>query len=829
MDQFFKKIHRFRNEIEMNEKEHQQMDDAILSFMQENPLQGKKQKIKKEKVHSPSLMGAFLAGFARSFVYVALAIVVVIVGGGATTFAAEGALPGEALYGFKVNVSEELRSAFLFSERDKAQWEAERVERRLLEIEKLIQQNGHPDDQFLELAQENITRHSKQVALATRSLHDNGDSEAILSIVNQLQGSLDTYSRLLSELVQKNPGAVDPEVQKLVENIESTQQTAKSAEFRLFLARQGITGPDIGEDGDLPNDKRIQFVFPEVGESLVMGNSYAILWTDQTHESGSLTLELLREDNSVAGFIGVKSSQDGKIIWDPKFIFRHENDLQSEKLEPGTFKIRASFFGNSGTRFTSISGVFHVIEPTVTSTGVQVNVRGMENGVDTSVHNALVEIFDMKGMKVDSHYTDVAGKVYFRVIPGTYTIRASSSNASQYALTKLSVAYVKDTSVDLSLILDQKKEDPTGKTELQLAPFQKGIEFITPNRLAEFFKYSTNANIIRWKMLDGSLGGTASNFFLRNMDGRIADIITENLPGLFKGSLLYNIPHTILPGRYYIEVEAKGNVVGRSEIFDIIDSDAPLVNVDVVQEETYYVAENTDESIAAEFSIKPSAKVVLDNILLTCSANGKYISQARIQRVGGKLSKMAEQSSQEFIFFDNLAEPISEKAVYRVFVRVKEGLRPQTIFCGIAHPEDISFEDKENIFQVRSYGVRVDVTKKGRLQIVKREVGDDTSFAKILAPVPNFYKRGYPIILEWRPSSSHSGTQEQVQILLEGWGGEVLAVLSKSISIDTGKLMWQIPEDFAPNTYRFEIIGPGGVSVQSNMFSVVSEFPSEDY
>lgn len=57
---------------------------------------------------------------------------------GTASYAAESALPGDALYGFKVNVNESVRGAFSFSAEDKANWEIEKIERRAHEKAQLV-------------------------------------------------------------------------------------------------------------------------------------------------------------------------------------------------------------------------------------------------------------------------------------------------------------------------------------------------------------------------------------------------------------------------------------------------------------------------------------------------------------------------------------------------------------------------------------------------------------------------------------------------------------------------------------------------------------------
>lgn len=73
--------------------------------------------------------------FSRAFFAPALFMLLVI--GGATAYAAEGALPGDLLYPIKVSVNEPVRGALAFSAEAKAAWHAEAVGRRVREAETL--------------------------------------------------------------------------------------------------------------------------------------------------------------------------------------------------------------------------------------------------------------------------------------------------------------------------------------------------------------------------------------------------------------------------------------------------------------------------------------------------------------------------------------------------------------------------------------------------------------------------------------------------------------------------------------------------------------------
>ena len=69
--------------------------------------------------------------------WVAALIIVILVAGGGTSLAAEQSLPGEPLYAVKVGLNEPVRGWLVFNDQARADWQAERVARRLQEMSAL--------------------------------------------------------------------------------------------------------------------------------------------------------------------------------------------------------------------------------------------------------------------------------------------------------------------------------------------------------------------------------------------------------------------------------------------------------------------------------------------------------------------------------------------------------------------------------------------------------------------------------------------------------------------------------------------------------------------
>lgn len=91
---------------------------------------------------------------------VMLSAVLVLFCGVGTSYAAEGALPGDSLYPVKVHVNEQIQGALAFSDEAKVMWSAERIERRASEASALAARGPVPSEARVALEKE-IERSSK--------------------------------------------------------------------------------------------------------------------------------------------------------------------------------------------------------------------------------------------------------------------------------------------------------------------------------------------------------------------------------------------------------------------------------------------------------------------------------------------------------------------------------------------------------------------------------------------------------------------------------------------------------------------------------------------
>ena len=110
-------------------------------------------------VRSPYLTKSHFWTLGKALV---AACLIVIIGGGSLSYAAESALPGDLLYPIKTNINEEVISATKFKPADKVAWQEKRVERRLKELEALTRKHDL-NDRAKNQIEKNLEKHRKNI------------------------------------------------------------------------------------------------------------------------------------------------------------------------------------------------------------------------------------------------------------------------------------------------------------------------------------------------------------------------------------------------------------------------------------------------------------------------------------------------------------------------------------------------------------------------------------------------------------------------------------------------------------------------------------------
>lgn len=104
-------------------------------------------------------------------------LLIIALAGGGTSFAAQGALPGDILYPVKINVNEEVQGTFAFSPEAKVAWETEKANRRLGEAATLTSENRLSENARLQLENQ-LNKNTDRVKVELKEIESNNPEEA---------------------------------------------------------------------------------------------------------------------------------------------------------------------------------------------------------------------------------------------------------------------------------------------------------------------------------------------------------------------------------------------------------------------------------------------------------------------------------------------------------------------------------------------------------------------------------------------------------------------------------------------------------------------------
>ncbi len=121
------KIQKLKKEVRLTESSRDAGRHHLAILMSQNPLP-----------EAPEGINIRHFIFMRNLrFYLAATGMILILGGTATSLAAERSLPGDSLYSLKIGLTEPLREALAFSKSSELNWQIEKMGRRLEEAEKL--------------------------------------------------------------------------------------------------------------------------------------------------------------------------------------------------------------------------------------------------------------------------------------------------------------------------------------------------------------------------------------------------------------------------------------------------------------------------------------------------------------------------------------------------------------------------------------------------------------------------------------------------------------------------------------------------------------------
>jgi len=272
-NKFFSQLKKETHRIRLTSKEREVMRSALLKAIAKPRL------VKSPFRVSPS---PYLFISSKLVTPLAFVLILAVIGGG-TAYAAEAAVPGDALYTIKVNVNEKVVEALAASTEAKAAVHAKLAERRMKEAEVLVERGALTRDAKEEI-ETRLDSHATELDIAVEVV-GREDPVAAAELSTRLGSALAAHSALITRLGEE----ADDEGSR--EESRRFASSLRERGKRLARAEDGVAVMAMRSDGDIA----VQ-TFAKSGESSVSASVTVRGDTDdsvaiQLRRNASSTLE----------------------------------------------------------------------------------------------------------------------------------------------------------------------------------------------------------------------------------------------------------------------------------------------------------------------------------------------------------------------------------------------------------------------------------------------------------------------------------------------------------------------------------------------------------
>lgn len=152
--------------------------------------------------------------------------------GGGTAAAAERAVPGDALYPFKIHINESVRSAVEVGDDKEADWQNTRAVRRLEEAATLAAE-GRLNNDIREKLHQQFAAHERKAATLIAGLNAKGKTDIAADVSATAQTRLEAYDDILDSLKRSRPQAAEL-INKLRDDVKA--EVASVSDVRMKAA-----------------------------------------------------------------------------------------------------------------------------------------------------------------------------------------------------------------------------------------------------------------------------------------------------------------------------------------------------------------------------------------------------------------------------------------------------------------------------------------------------------------------------------------------------------------------------------------------------------------
>lgn len=154
------------------------------------------------QVSKPARFGFLRLSYAGRAAGVFAASLTLLLSAGGISYAAEGSVPGDTLYPVKVSFNEPILAAMAVSEKDRAEWSAERASRRLAEAEVLASRGALRAETRVALDAD-FKHFSEGAELHLAKVREEEDGDGVAADVSaHIEGTLRAHSQIMNALAE---------------------------------------------------------------------------------------------------------------------------------------------------------------------------------------------------------------------------------------------------------------------------------------------------------------------------------------------------------------------------------------------------------------------------------------------------------------------------------------------------------------------------------------------------------------------------------------------------------------------------------------------------
>ena len=295
------------------------MRSRLVDYMRENPARAPFYIRALDYVSSAKTF-AFVQNPRLQFV--AATVALVFAAGGGTAYAAGGALPGEPLYGIKINIEEPLQGALQTSPQAQAQWNAQLAARRLAEAEQLAAQNKlTPATESvvavgLDQATNNFDASVSQLAATSSNV------AVVANLESGMEATLAANTQVLNELADAVPASaqtIQPLLSRARDGAASLDtarteldavaarsnvaQVQAATEAQLDAAQTQLNSITVSSSTVASQTKLAQEAIQAGQENLSTGNYQAAL---ETSQAAAFEAQAAQLDETIGGTLHVQ-------------------------------------------------------------------------------------------------------------------------------------------------------------------------------------------------------------------------------------------------------------------------------------------------------------------------------------------------------------------------------------------------------------------------------------------------------------------------------------------------------------------------------------------